>query len=434
VWLASLCALVALPALAQAQNKKRPRVKPRLLLEVETPKPGSVVGDPGGMAFLSGRALALFGELQTFDIMFVVDTSESTSTPSGYDVDGNGKVDGAGQPRWLRTMGSLLPIPSGGGGDSVLSAEVAAVRSMLDQLDPRSTRVGVVSFSGDHDPLTPDAWTVVPLTTDYAHVNSGLDELLDLGPAGMTNMVTGVNQAMIELYGFSGAYSEKREGARRVIVFLTDGIPTLPLTGRRDNSRMAISRAMKAARLDIRIDTYAIGEEALHEPVVAVEMARVTNGVFTPVREPRHLRALFEELNFADVEKITIQNKTTQADAEYQIQNADGSFSALVPVREGTNQLVVSAYSSDGAVAHKTVKVRFLEGAKAQALPPRLLAQRNRLLENQLADLRRRSLEIEIERDEQVRRELMVEIEREREAARKRAEEARRRLKIEVED
>jgi hypothetical protein len=109
VWLASLCALVALPALAQAQNKKRPRVKPRLLLEVETPKPDSVVGDPGGMAFLSGRALALFGELQTFDIMFVVDTSESTSTPSGYDVDGNGKVDGAGQPRWLRTMGSLLP-------------------------------------------------------------------------------------------------------------------------------------------------------------------------------------------------------------------------------------------------------------------------------------------------------------------------------------
>jgi hypothetical protein len=249
----------------------------------------------------------------------------------------------------------------------------------------------------------------------------------------MTNMVSGVNQAIRELYGFEGGYSEKREGARRVIVFLTDGVPTLPLTGRRENARMAISRAMKAARLNIRIDTYAIGEEAIREPVVAVEMARVTNGLFTPVREPKNLRAIFEEMNFADIEKLEIRNRTTGKRAAYQIQNADGTFSALVPMREGKNVVEVRARATDGSEGSARLPVRFVRSADAQALTPGLLAQRNRLLEIQLVDLRNRSLEIATERDEAVRLNLKVEIERERAAAKKRADEAKRRLKIEAE-
>jgi hypothetical protein len=77
--------------------------------------------------------------------------------------------------------------------------------------------------------------------------------------------------------------------------------------------------------------------------------------------------------------------------------------------------------------------VRFVRDADPQPLTPGLIAQRNRLLENQLVDLRRGTLEIRTERDEAIRRELRVEIEREREAAKLRAEEAKRRLKIETE-
>jgi hypothetical protein len=196
---------------------------------------------------------------------------------------------------------------------------------------------------------------------------------------------------------------------------------------------MAISRAIKAARLEIRIDTYAIGEDAIREPVVAVEMARVTNGLFTPVREPKNLRAVFEEMNFADIEKLEIRNKTTGRPSSYQIQNADGTFSALVPMREGKNLVEVSAVATDGSRGRARVAVRFVRGANAQALSPGLLAQRNRLLEIQLVDLRNRSLEIEIERNESLRQELKLEIERERAAAKQRAEEAKRRLEIETE-
>jgi hypothetical protein len=217
------------------------------------------------------------------------------------------------------------------------------------------------------------------------------------------------------------------------MLFLTDGTPTLPYVTRADNIREAISRASRAARWGVRIDTYAIGEEALQEPIVAIEMARVTNGKFTPVREPRNLRAIFENLDFAQIAELQITNLTTKAPASYSIQNPDGSFAALVPMREGSNVVEVFARATDGSQARKRVKLRFLAERRAQELPPRLVAQRNRLLENRLLDLQRRRLKIELDRDDKIRRELMVEIDRERDAAQARAEAARRRLQIEVE-
>ena len=58
--------------------------RPDLTLSISSPENGALIGDPRGMAFVSGKALALFGEFQTFDIVFVIDTSESTSAPSGH--------------------------------------------------------------------------------------------------------------------------------------------------------------------------------------------------------------------------------------------------------------------------------------------------------------------------------------------------------------
>jgi Mg-chelatase subunit ChlD len=176
----------------------------------------------------------------------------------------------------------VLPLPNSDGGDSILAAEVQAVRILMEQLDPRTTRVGVVAFSGDRDPMTEDAFTLVPLTSDYRQVQAGLEDLLSAGPNGMTNMASGVQRGLVELLGSYSAYSEKRDEARRIMLFLTDGNPTLPFDGHpAANMRSAISKAVKAREARVRIDTYAIGSEALSEPVVAVEMARVTYGNFS---------------------------------------------------------------------------------------------------------------------------------------------------------
>ncbi len=434
-----LALLFAAPALAQSTKsatapKKTAERPPELMLEVETPTQGAVIGDPTGMAFVSGRALALYGEYQTFDIVFVVDTSDSTSAPSGADIDGDGTIGVRRGEKFLSILGRILPLPNSDDGDSILAAEILAVRTLVNQLDPRTTRVGLVSFAGDSDALTADAQTEVPLTTDFDKVERGLDALQRRGPKGMTNMVSAVQIATLELMGSQSAYSTKREGSKRVVMFLTDGQPTLPIENSQlQNAKMAIQQAVRAAKADVRIDTFAIGEEALSEPVVVVEMARVTSGVFTPVRHPKDMRAIFEEVSFSDIEKLEVRNKTRGQLAENLIINPDGSFSALVEVTPGENVLEAYARSTDGTEGRRDVTVKYLAGAEAQELSPRLVAQRNRLLENRLLDLQRRRVEIQAEKDEEVRRELRVEIEQERQKAHESTEQKRKEIELSVE-
>jgi len=418
----------------QTLAKKTHDKAPELMLSIESPSNGSVIGDPMGMAFVSGKALALYGEYQTFDIIFVIDTSDSTAEPSGADIDGNGIVGEKRGAKYLSVLGRVLPLPNTDKGDSVLAAEIAGCRVLLKQLDPRTTRVGVVSFAGDSNALTPDAQTEVPLTSDFAKVERGLDSIFRRGPEGMTNMVSAMNLATIELLGTQSAYSQRREGAKRVIMFLTDGQPTLPLEGAElQNAKMAIQQAVRAAKLDIRVDTFAIGEEALSEPVVVVEMARVSNGVFTPVRNPKDLRAIFEDVSFSSIEKLEVRNKTTGKLADYVVPNPDGTFSALLPMNAGKNTLEVYARSTDGTEGRREVTVSFLEGAEAQQLNPRMMAQRNRLLENRLLDLQRRNVEIKAATDEETRRELKLQIDEERKAAQERSEKMRREVEVQVE-
>jgi Mg-chelatase subunit ChlD len=435
VLLAALAfALQARAATDAPKPKKTADKPPEMVLGIESPANGAVIGDPTGMAFVAGKALALYGEYQTFDIIFVIDTSESTAEPSGADIDGNGVIGEKRGAKYLSVLGRVLPLPNSDKADSVLAAEIAGCRTLLHQLDPRTTRVGVVSFAGDEDALRSDASTEVPLTSDFDKVERGLDAIYRRGPAGMTNMVAAVNLATGELLGLESAYSQKRENAKRVVMFLTDGQPTLPIgNSHLQNEKMAIQQAVRAAKLDIRIDTFAIGEEALSEPAVTVEMARVTNGVFTPVRNPKDLRAIFEEVSFSSIEALEVRNKTTGKVADYLTPNPDGSFSALVAMKEGANTIEVYARSTDGTQGRREVTVNFLAGAEAQELPPRLLAQRNRLLENRLLDLQRRSVEIQAEANEDARRALKIEIENERKKAQEST--ARRKdIRIKVED
>jgi hypothetical protein len=229
-------------------------------------------------------------------------------------------------------------------------------------------------------------------------------------------MLQGVQVGTVELIGSQSALSTKRPGARRIMLFLTDGRPTLPLdASTHQNRRLAISAAAKAAQHAIRIDTFAVGEEALSEPIVTVEMARVTDGVFTPVMNPKDLPAVFEQVSFSEIDTLEIKNLTTKQAADYALRSADGTFSALVPMVEGDNTVEVYARSSDGTEGRQRVKLRFLQGAEAQPLSPALLAARNRLMESRLLDLKQRRVEIQAARDEKTRETLKEEIDRTRE-------------------
>jgi len=407
-------------------------------VDFEYPEPDAILGDPVG-AFVAGRALAPRGEYRHIDVCFVIDTSGSTIYPSGADINGNGVVGRAP----LGGVGSLFGLGASDPGDSVLAAEVAAARHFIARLDPRSTRVCLITFAGEGDTggffptrAPAPAVTEVALTSEYKDVQRALDRVLERGPRGDTHMAAGVDQASLELLGARGAFSQADPKSEKIVIFLTDGQPTLPCGPNEEecNVRAVMRAAQRASRVGIRFFTFGIGEEALDGPLSIVRLAEMTGGIFTPVRNPGSLADVVEHIDFANIKDLKVRNLTNSQPANAVSTNPDGSWSALVPLVPGRNEIEATANTEDGKQVSARLRVQYAPGAQDPPLPQALLASRNRVLEERLVELKRARVEVEQKRADETRQQLAAEIEIERAKAKERADAQSKALNIRVED
>jgi hypothetical protein len=342
-------ALLAAP-LASAADPQAVRI------DIRSPHPGETLRNKTDMAPLAGIAIA--GERPTtFDIVVVIDVSGSAAYPSGIDVDNDGVI---GETR-RSPIGSEPDVPNTDPDDSILAAEVSAARTLLDGLDPTRVHVGVVSFSGEIDQTTgrrlgrsDDALLEQAVTPDYGAVRRALEAVLLRGANGGTNMEAGVKLALRELAGLPGAQSTPRPGAKKVILFLTDGKPSLPFGSANVEDKEDMLAAIDAAQLanvaGVMLNVYGLGPGAIDYPVAATEMSKVTGGIYTPVRTPGDIVALLSGVSFANVEDVVAVNLTLNewAGPNDLLLSPDGSFTGFVPVRPGVNRIRVSALASDG--------------------------------------------------------------------------------------
>ncbi len=417
--------------------------EPHVDLGLETPKDGAVIADAFGLVFISGRAIAHSEDFESLNVVVVIDQSDSTSVPSGKDVNGDGKVhtrceERSALFRWFfRLRNRCLPSP-----DSVLAAELAAVRTLLLQLDPRSTRVGLAAFSGDAKEGTPDARIVVQPTGGYERVEAGLRRIEAQGPLDWTNMEAGIRVGTSALRESRAQDRTDQGRARGVMLLLSDGTPGMPTerkTGtygfpntrrerqkqRRvspkqaaDARRRAVDAAGVAAGLGFRIDTYGIGSTASKDDVLG-RIAKMTGGRFRSVAEAGDLPRAFEKVDFSEVEELSIRNVTNGSTPEYAVRNADGSFSALVEMDEGLNEIEVYARSMEGAERTVRAKVFSRKDGRAQQLRVEQATERTRLLEQRLNNLRQRNLTMQQERDGRVRKELELQLKEKADAERR---------------
>ena len=384
-----------------------------LRLEISHPLPGSRVENRAERAFVSGTAAATGARQALFDVVLVVDISQSTGIASGADIDGDGEIGvnpHRALPRGVIDRRVLSTDPE----DSVLNAEVAAAHALLQSLDPRRVRIGFVSFSGEFHPQTgqrlrpdqEDAWLEVPITGDYAEVDRALRRLVARGPRGATNFAAGIRLAVRELTGLPGARSNPRPDAKKVILFLTDGVPTFPV-GRASvpdpgDKQAALLAARLAALAGITINSYAIGPGALGYPHAVTELARTTGGIYTPVQNPGDIVALLREVSLVDIEEVVLSNLTTgDVSTDVQLQ-PDGTFQGFVSVREGTNRLRVTALASDGTQTSREVVVQYGVSALTDrdiALELERIRSANRelTLERERAERRRQRKRLEID-------------------------------------
>jgi hypothetical protein len=412
----------ALPGRASAARKTS------LRLSVDVPGPNSTVGNEGGLLFLAGEALAHYGEFRAQDLVFVIDTSESVGQPSGIDANGDGRIS-RGEPLDPGMLDAVLGRDAPRDmSDSILAAEVAAVRGVLERLDARTTRVGVVTFSGEPGTPPPHATTRVELTSNFDDVRDGLLAALGIGPRGHTNILAGVQVAMAELTAAPGSLSAPRAGVDKRMMLLTDGISTLPLGGAiRHNRDLVIREGRAVARAKIRIDTFAIGT-AQYDPITANGLARQTGGSSAALANVADLAERLPKMEFGELAELRVTNLTRAQPAAHLNHGSNGRFSALVQLAEGQNVLEVYARTTDGTEATRQVSVQFAKSGVVQQLPAEQDAERTRMMAKWLNELKKRSDALQAERDAQVLRALQQQIAAERERQR-----MQRRLEIETE-
>ena len=428
----------AVPSGESARTASQPIVisspnQTNIHLEIEFPGDGAVVSDSACGTFVAGRAMALGDRSKRFDVALVLDTSGSTAEPTGSDINGNGVVGARQRGRISSLFGG-----STDDGDSVLAAEVVAARQILRDLDPRTTRVAVITFAGGDSEKEsgPPALTRQPLTNEYARIEQSLNFILRTEPHGQTHISGAVDHATTELLGLFGSRSEKMADSEKLVFFFTDGQPTLPYgpLAQSDNTRAVRRSALSAKKAGIRIHSFAIGSEALAGPIASVELADMTGGSFIPVRHPGELSAVVDALNFANLEGVILRSETTGNVADPFRVTADGSWGGFVKMVPGSNTIQISARSTDGVEAIEALHVVHEPAAQPLSIPADLGIRHNRLLEDCLRNLKQLRVVAEKEQAEMVRKELLIEIGRERAKARERAAEQRKQLELEVEE
>jgi Mg-chelatase subunit ChlD len=323
------------------------------IVQFAEPRDGAVVTEP--RVTVTGRAEPQTrGAVAAFDVVVVIDTSGSTHMPAAV-------------AEHVSLLGIFTgPIPLGG--QTILQAELAAARRFVDVADRASTRIGVITFAEG-------AVLAQSLTNDYEAVRRALQRVRQ--PNGGTDMVAGMRLAIRELRALEGAESSARPDARKLVLFMTDGFPTLPypanalLDPRNVGATLDVARV--AAKGGIVIHTFCLGREALSAPVVCRDAARITGGTYHPVRRPADIVELLPATTMGQVDLVSVRNATTGEMARRLDVDANGRFSADVSLAPGANRLVaqVQGASPETAMATRVVHYRPAGDVDIKVEPPR---------------------------------------------------------------
>jgi Mg-chelatase subunit ChlD len=326
------------------------------LVEFAAPRDGAVVAEP--RVTVNGRAEAPPRPAATFDVVLVIDTSGSTRTSASV-AERKGPV--------------MTPLDVVfGTGPSILQAEVAAARRFVDAGDRASTRIGVVSFS-EGTPFRGqpgNAWVDQRLTSEYDTVRAALERIGNRAPHGGTDMAAGIRLAVRELRALEGAMSSPRPDARKIVLFMTDGVPTLPIVSPNlmdeRNVAATLDAARVAAKARIAIHTFCLGPEALSAPIVCRDAARITGGRYHAVQRPVDIVELLPATKIADVDLVSVRNATTGQMAHRLDVQADGRFSADVPLAPGANRVVAQVHGAAVAAGMATMVVHYRPGVSIE--------------------------------------------------------------------
>jgi hypothetical protein len=356
-------------------------------LDVELPRQGERVRGLSGWVVARGQGGLWETVLQ--DVIIAIDESPSTHLPTGTDLDGDGEI---GRRSRMDPLGLLES--STDPDDAVIRAELQAARALIHQLDPQTTRVGVLTFAEKANVLaplgTPDAALAV------------LDEYRVRSYPSRTSLAAALDGALDAFFDFR----EDKLRRQRTVLLLSDGQPTSPnkIVGR----MQALAAAEKMGEIGVPVQAFALGLTAIENSDFYRSLAEQTGGRFVPLQNPADVVNELANLRFTGLEDVQIESSPIGQPGRAVRVFPNGSFDGYVPLAEGENRITITGRMQSGQQLSATRTVFFERPSRpspADELAARELQEtlQNRKVEIELlAEMRRagppqeRQLKVEV--------------------------------------
>jgi hypothetical protein len=288
-------------------------------LELRFPDLDDAPSIVGTAPWLIVRGAAEFRRERPLDLVIAIDRSESSTLPSGFDVDGDGQVG-----RVRRATGSGWR--STDEGDTVLTAEIRFASELLRRASRPGDRVAVISYASRPRVQAPLGSAQAALTAIEKIRRPRQGEATDLSRA--IRLAT-------RLLG---------DGARdRLLLLLSDGVPTLPRPAVHAE-RAAVRAGLRAIERGVRLRTVAFGRGSGAFDSELEELGRRSGSRFTRVASPDDLLAQLPAMPRVRLKRVQLRNRTNGKIARAVRVFWDGTFDGIVPVQPGENELEIWAF------------------------------------------------------------------------------------------
>lgn len=252
------------------------------------------------------------------------------------------------------------------GGPTVFDQELEAAFELLDSLNPSVTRVSVMAFATD-------ASTPTAFTTDYSAVRAELEKIRAEGPEtiGTSTAATHYQAAMdaartafltspLTVQNSNTLETEDVE-TLRALVFLSDGIPTLPVapgaTQEKGDIQASLAAAHGLAEASIKAFTYAVGIPSATANLTTLHsIATITGGAYQALDNPDDVTEIIPSASLVHMGMVRVGNLAT-GDVVQGMTTPDGFFSLHIPVQAGAQTLQISALDEQGVSAIQQERV-----------------------------------------------------------------------------
>lgn len=281
------------------------------------------------------------------DVVLALDSSGSVFTASGIDLDGDGTGDdqcdlaiNACNPAYLEHWTTDFD-------DVLIKVEIDAAQHLIAQLDPNTTRIGLVTFGGDAEIELP-VGPLDALSAELADFGFGLNRGSD---------IVGALHASVD--ALEQAPPRAGDPPQRAILLLSDGevsIPDLDFAAQDEYLRGFLARARAA---HTRVFAFGVGPQRERSPKFLAAVASATGGRYVAIKSAADIAVELQLVALSGLADVELRNATTGAPGRAVRVFPNGSFDGYAPLVPGDNDLAVTATLDDGRRVESRVRVHF---------------------------------------------------------------------------